>query len=290
MDRVNTASATAFSEPQRLALLTLLADEDPAVYRSIRATLIASGPEGVSWLRDLELHANPVLRRRAEDIALHFERQDADNRFIAFCLNHGQEFDLEKGLLLLARTAYPRINAEGYSAVLDYFAAVLGDRLRAGGQKPRQLLSVFNKFFFQELGFVGNERDFYAAENSYLNKVLDQRTGNPISLCLIYLLIARRLSLPVTGIGFPGHFLCRFQSSESELYIDVFNRGKLLAKADCIQHLLQGHFGLKEQHLAPVSPRGILLRMCGNLHQVYQQAQNEADATRIQRYLVALAK
>ena len=101
------------------------------------------------------------------------------------------------------------------------------------------LLLIINHYLFDELGFTGNEENYYDPENSYLNRVMDQRTGNPINLCLLYMLLARRLRLPVAGIGLPGHFICRYQSTAAEIYLDPFNRGKFLTKADCVQYLAQ---------------------------------------------------
>src|SRR5205085_1620914 len=101
---------------------------------------------------------------------------------------------------LLARTQYPDINIEAYAALLDSFAADLRERLDLR-REPKQVLTAINHYFFQELGFHGNEQDYYDPENSYLNRVLDRRTGNPINLCLLYLLLGRRLRLPIAGIG-----------------------------------------------------------------------------------------
>ena len=147
-----------------------------------------------------------------------------------------------------------------------------------------------NHYLFQELAFRGNEENYYDPENSYFNRVLDRRTGNPISLCLLYLLLARRLRLPMVGIGLPGHFICRFQSSAAEIYVDAFQRGSFLTKADCVQYLLRGNYSVREQYLSPVTPRRLLLRVCSNLHQVYQQLDTAEEATRVHRYVVALAK
>src|SRR5207248_2561870 len=114
----------------------------------------------------------------------------------------------------------------------------------------------------EQFGFGGNEDNYYDPDNSYLNRVIDRRTGNPINLCLLYLLLARRLRLPIAGIGLPGHFICRYQSSAEEIYIDAFNHGKFLTKADCVQYLLQGNHRLHEDYLAPVTPRRLMLRVC----------------------------
>lgn len=284
------ASAEELSESRRAALLTLLADDDPAVYKSIRQKLLSLGPNATEWLRPYTLSRDPALRRRTTEILLSFDRQAADNSFLGFCLRQGEELDLEEGVWLLAQTQYPDINVSGYRALLDSYAGDLEERVHLGTESAEGFLTAFNEYLFGELGFTGNQEDYNDAENSYLNRVVDRRTGNPISLCVVYLLLARRLRLPVTGIGLPGHFICRYQSSATEIYIDAFNRGKLLTKGDCVRYLLQGNYSVRDDYLSPVSPRRILLRICTNLHQVYLQVDKAQDATRLQRYLVALAR
>jgi len=232
---------------------------------------------------------DPALRRRAREIVLHFDRQAADDHFLAFCLRHGEEFDVEQGAWLLAQTRYPLINLEAYQALLDGYTRELRERLDFGAE-PQQILTAINQYLFSELGFAGNEENYYDPENSYLNRVMDRRTGNPINLCLVYIMLARRLRLPVAGIGLPGHFICRYQTSAGELYFDPFNHGKSLSKADCVQYLTRGNFSVRDDYLAPVSPRRLLLRICGNLHQIYQRLELAAETMRLQRYLVALAR
>jgi len=283
------SSPESLSESQRAALLSLLADDDPAVYRTVRAKFLSFGPQAADWLRPHTLSREPALRRRAQEIVLHFDRQAADDQFLGFCLKSGDDFDLEQGAWQHARTQYPDINVEAYQALLDSFAGDLRERLDFGGD-AKELLGAMNHYLFQELGLRGNEENYYDPENSYLNRVLDRRTGNPINLCLVYLLLGRRLRLPLAGIGLPGHFVCRYQSSSIEIYIDAFQRGTFLTKADCVQYLLRGNYSVREHHLAPVSPRRLLLRICSNLHQIYQQLDSSSEATRVQRYVVALAK
>ncbi len=284
-----STSANQLSQSQRDALLSLLADDDPTVYRTVRERLLACGPPAAEWLRPHTMSNDPSLRRRARQIVLHFDRQAADDQFLAFCLRHGEEFDLEQGAWLFAQTQYPLINVEAYQAVLDGYAAELRSRLQGGGEAS-QMLATVNQYVFAELGFTGNEENYYEPENSYLNRVLDRRTGNPINLSLVYVLLARRLRLPVVGIGLPGHFICRYQSTAAEIFIDPFNRGKLLTKGDCIQYLTNANCSRRDDYLAPVSARRFLLRICSNLHQVYQRLEHAVEAMRLQRYLVALAR
>jgi regulator of sirC expression with transglutaminase-like and TPR domain len=277
------------SPSQQIALLNLLADEDPAIYRTIREKILSCGPPAADWLRPHTMSNDPALRRHAREIVLHFDRQAADDHFLAFCLRHGEEFDLEQGAWLLALTRYPLINLEAYQALLDGYTRELRERLDFGAE-AQQLLTTINHYLFDELGFTGNEENYYDPENSYLNRVVDRRTGNPINLCLLYILLARRLHLPIAGISLPGHFICRYQSTAEEIYLDPFNRGKSLSKADCVQYLTHGNFSLRDDYLTPVSSRRLLLRICGNLHQIYQRLELAAETVRLQRYLVALAR
>ena len=285
----STAVRQEVSQSQRVALLSLLGDEDPLVYRTVREKILSCGPPAAEWLRPHTMSNDPALRRRARQLVLHFDRQAADDHFLAFCLRHGEEFDLEQGAWMFAQTQYPLINVEAYQAVLDGYANELRGRFGSTA-KPQDILTIINQYLFGELGFAGNGENYYDPENSYLNCVIDQRTGNPINLCLLYILLARRLRLPVAGIGLPGHFICRYQSTAVELYVDPFNHGKLLSKADCVQYLSRGNFSRRDDYLVPVSSRRLLLRICGNLHQVYQRVEQAAETVRLQRYLVALAR
>ncbi|MBU6400174.1 MAG: hypothetical protein KGS61_07630 [Verrucomicrobia bacterium] len=269
--------------------MNLLSDDDPAIYQTIRSKILSYGPTVSAWLRPHTFSPDPVLRRRAQEIVQHLARQDADNRFLAFCLHEAEGLDLEAGIWLLCQTQYPDINVAAYQALLDSYAADLRERigLTAGAEK---ILNTINDYVFTQLGYEGNEANYYDPENSYLNRVMDRRTGNPISLCGIYLLVGRRLRLPIAGIGLPGHFLCRFQTPKDEIFIDAFHKGRLMTKGDCIKYLLQSGHGYDESHLAPVTPRRTLLRICSNLHKIYVDLELVAEASRMQRYMVALAK
>jgi regulator of sirC expression with transglutaminase-like and TPR domain len=277
------------SEGEQRALLLLLGDDDPQVYRTVRQRILADGDSVLHWVEPATRSNDPVQRRRAAEIIRHVSMRHADDRFLAFCLNSGEDLDLEEGAFLLAQTQFPDINISGYSAIFDDYTADLRERLDFGAAAA-QMIAVINEYLFKIQTYHGNEENYYEPENSYLNKVIDRRKGNPISLCLIYLFLARRLHLPVTGIGMPGHFLCRFQTPTDELFIDAFNNGKVLTKGDCVKYLLHTRDGFKEAYLSPITPRRTLLRVCSNLHQIYSQQARKDDIARFQRYIVALAK
>lgn len=277
------------SEQRKTALLSLLADEDTQVFIAVREELLSLGPAVCGWLENFILDENPIVRRHARDIISHFKQIKADTEFSAFCLNHGGDFELEEACWLLARTVDPDINTEAYRAVLDDYAHDLMQKIDFGSE-PEGIMAAINRHLFQTQRYQGNEENYYSADNSYLNRVIDQRTGNPISLCIIYQLVGRRLGLPVTGIGLPGHFLCRFQTPRQDYYIDAFNKGRLLTKTDCMKYLKQAGYEFHEAFLMPASSRRILLRMCSNLHQIYQRDNQATDAGRLHGYIVALSK
>jgi len=147
------------SEGQKTALLKLLADDDPAVYQAVRSKILSYGPKVAAWLEPHRLSDDAALRRRAQEIVQHFGRQLADTQFLGFCIKHGQDFDLEEGAWLLAKTKYPDINIDGYRALLDNFAEELRDRL-GPGQSSRETLATLNDYLYVELVFSSNEKNY----------------------------------------------------------------------------------------------------------------------------------
>ncbi|MBM3821731.1 MAG: hypothetical protein FJ404_02375 [Verrucomicrobia bacterium] len=302
------AERSALTEAQKAAFLVLLADEDPHVASAIRDRFLQTSLADSAWLTPHMRSSDPVLRRRSSEIIGELSKRAADRRFLAFCQHQAEGVPLEEagsigtsrgrfadadrleeGLWLLAATRYPFINAEGYTALLDDYAREARALLPSDheGFKP---LAILNEILFKKHGYRGNEKNYYDAENSFLNRVLDRKTGNPISLCVLYFLVARRIGIPIIGIGMPGHFVCRYQTASEEIYVDCFNQGKLLTKADCVRFLNQTSVGFQEGFLAASSPRQILLRICTNLHQIYAQEGQSAENASMQRYILALAK
>ena len=276
-------------ERERTALINLLGDEDPSVYQAVRQKILSLGHDTQVWLKPCRLSSDPMLRRHAQDLIQHFDREIADTRFMAYCLQGEEQLDLETGAWLLAQTQYPEINPTAYRALLDDHAGELREWLALSDPQER-LLTRINGYIFTQLNFTGNMENYYDPENSFLNRVLDRRTGNPISLSLIYLLLTQRLGLPVCGIGLPGHSLCRYLSPVEEIYVDAFNLGKLLTRNECMDHLARCHHEGHEEYLKPMSARRMLARMCGNLEQIYLELKQTDDATRVQRYLFALTR
>jgi regulator of sirC expression with transglutaminase-like and TPR domain len=170
--------------------------------------------------------------------------------------------ELDEAALRLATIEYPHLELEPYLHLLDSHAARIGDRLDAGAS----FVEVANRYLFEELGFIGNQADYYNPANSCLNEVLTSKKGIPITLSVIYIEIARRLEKPVFGIGLPGHFLVEYNDGLSPTYIDVFHDGKLLTASDC--YALAG-VAPDRALLARVGKGQIIARMINNLRGIY---------------------
>jgi regulator of sirC expression with transglutaminase-like and TPR domain len=153
---------------------------------------------------------------------------------------------------------------------------------------PERQIAVMNALLFGEEGFRGNGSAYYDPRNSYLNQVIDRRLGIPITLSLVYQEVGKRAGLPLSGVGFPAHFLVAYEA-EPRLFVDPFNCGRLVSR-DNLQQLLYERFGnsarLEPAHLAPTLPRQILERVVTNLKVAYDRA---ADAHRSQRTAEQLA-
>src|SRR4051812_26816935 len=132
--------------------------------------------------------------------------------------------DLARACLMIAQDAYPELDLERYLGEIERMALRLRSRLpQANGAEER--IVALNEFLFGELGFRGNAGDYYDPRNSYLNEVIERRTGIPITLAVLYMELGRRIGLPLQGVSFPGHFLVRLRLRGGTLVLDPFAGG-----------------------------------------------------------------
>ena len=183
---------------------------------------------------------------------------------------------LAEAALLIAAEEYPRLEVALYLEKLENLAEHTAFRVgKAAG--VLEVIEAINTTLFGELGFYGNRENYYDPRNSFLNEVIDRRTGIPITLSVIYIEIARLLNLPIQGIGMPGHFIVGFLSDSQNIYLDVFNGGRGLSEnacADLVAGMSGGKTAFNPNHLAPVTKKQILTRMLSNLLNIYAGSQD----------------
>lgn len=187
-----------------------------------------------------------------------------------------QEIDLARAALYLAQEENPSLDIELYLGKLDEWAQQIRPLLPEE-RYPLRVIQVINQVLYEELGFCGNEEDYYDPRNSFLNEVIERRTGIPISLALVYLEVARRLEFPMVGIGMPGHFLIRPEFKDAEIFVDAFHKGEVLFPQDCenrLQEIYQQPIALTPEFLEAVTKREFLARMLTNLKLIYINQQD----------------
>ncbi|MEG3436241.1 transglutaminase-like domain-containing protein [Pannus brasiliensis CCIBt3594] len=185
------------------------------------------------------------------------------------------DIDLARAALQIARFEYPRLAIEPYLHRLDRMAEEVRERLPAT-RYPLKVIQTINEYLFEELQFSGNTQDYYDPGNSYLNDVIDRRTGIPLTLSIVYLEIAKRLDFPMVGVGLPGHFIIRPNFDEVAIFVDPFHRGEILFEEDCQERLSQIYqqpVKLEAHFLATVTNHQILVRMLTNLKYIFLNRQ-----------------
>lgn len=276
------------SETRIKALIRLLSDENDRVAKTITQKLVEIGDSAVPLLLEAEIE-QPEMARRIEQVLDEIRGFRLEEELRALATGSKTQLDLETGAFLLGRYAYPSLEVPAYSRQLDEMAAEVRSRMgrRVSGEEA---VKTLNRYLFTEQGFRGNTKNYYEVDNSYLNRVLDRKTGIPISLSVVYLLLGRRLELPVHGIGMPGHFLVKFESDRYKVFVDCFNSGALLTERDCARFLMQAGYGFEEKYLQRSSTRAILVRMLKNLLAIYHRLDEEVKAARLTRFIELLGQ
>ena len=189
------------------------------------------------------------------------------------------------GLLLIARDEYPDLDPRPYEARVQAHAEHLRAEVGSIDQVPLQMAAI-NRHLFEELGYSGNHDEYYDPRNSYLNEVFERRLGNPVSLAMVQMEVARRLGVPLDGVSFPGHFLVRLPVDDGLLVMDPFNGGRPLG-VDELRERAKPHLGgdipddaALLHILNPASHRAILVRTLRNLHGVYAEREEWDRAAR----------
>ncbi len=181
------------------------------------------------------------------------------------------DIDLGKAALTIATSDYPDLDINAYLSRIDALATAVAARLGAEADVYRSIAAL-NFVLFQEQAFRGNREHYFDPRNSFLNEVLDRKTGIPISLSILYIEVAHRIGLSLQGVGFPGHFLVKYPADNEEIVVDPFNRGEILSQQN-LETMLYRLYGGKivyEPHLLEaISKKQILKRMLNNLKIIY---------------------
>lgn len=209
------------------------------------------------------------------------------------------EIDLARACLLIAADAYPGLDIERYLGEIEGLAIRLRARLPASKAVEERVVAL-NQFLFDDLGYCGNTEDYYDPRNSYLNEVIDRRTGIPITLAILYMEVGRRVGLPLEGVSFPGHFLVRLAVRGGMLVLDPFAGGAPQSQDElrsrlqrvipegAAENVAVAELPL-EQFLEPATKRQILARMLRNLKAIYRETDKPERMLSVLNRMLALS-
>ncbi|HPF89294.1 MAG TPA: transglutaminase-like domain-containing protein [Flavobacteriales bacterium] len=291
------------SETEIRALITLIEDPDQEVYDQVRERIVSLGDDVVPILErawEFEDHGD-LFRDRIEDILETIHLSGVTERLIAWRDGGGE--DLLTGALIISRYRYPDMDEQKVKARLASIRQdiwlELNDHLTAF-EKVR----VFNHIFFQIHGFKGNKRNYHAPQNSYINEVLDSRTGNPLSLAIIYQVLAEDLHIPLRGVNLPNHFVLAYldedsmggadsgqQGEENVLfYVNAFSQGDILGRNEINEFLEKLKIEPRPSFYSPCTNMDIIRRQLNNLANSYEKLGDSQRSTDLERLRDLLGK
>lgn len=201
--------------------------------------------------------------------------------------------DIFLSTLTLAIHANPNLNIDRYRQTMADWSEQLEQRLE-GIDDTRIRIEHLNRYFFTELGFKGNQKDYNNPDNSLLNEVMDNRLGIPITLAILYITLGRSVGLPLEGISFPGHFLVKVMLPEGMVILDAYNGGLCLDEETLAEMLVKHHQGgASAQQLLEVlhsaSVEDMLLRVLRNLKAIYAKAEEKEHTLTILNMMISLS-
>jgi len=250
------------------SLVALLDDEDPRSLQLVRSRLFDLGTAVIPYLEAARESSAPEFAARLDEMTGELRYRELKDGFLKLAAERIP--DLETGAFLLSRFVRPGADPAVYRAWLDRVARAVADAIPedASTSESAKRLSAH---LFQSMGFSGNETNYYDPDNSCLSRVIDTRRGIPVTLSILYLLVAKRIRLPVYGVGTPGHFLLGFREEGEAHFLDAFRQGRRLETAEVRRMLVRNGYEFRPEYLKPCGPREILARMMRNLLSIYQK-------------------
>lgn len=245
------------------ALVSLLDDEDKEVQSHVEQKIISLGDAIIPFLEEeWENNFNPTVQKKIEDLIHVLQFDSLKNKLRQWKESKAQ--DLLEGMWLVATYQYPDLSLDKLRKDLEqiYYEAWLEFKTNI---HPFDQIKILNSIMFGKLKFGANTKNFHAPANCMLNVVIESKRGNPISLCVVYMLVANKLKMPVYGVNLPNLFVLTYKSRESQFYINVFSKGIIFSKEDIDKYIGQLNLPLSDMFYQPCSNLEIIKRVLRNL-------------------------
>jgi regulator of sirC expression with transglutaminase-like and TPR domain len=276
------------NERELKALVSLLDDDDEQVVTEVVAKIRTLGREVIPYLEaQWECNFNPRVQQKIENLIHDLQLNWLREQLLAWYRTPEQ--DLLTGMWLVAAYQYPdldlqKIRQELEQIYRDAWLEVKPDLY------PFDQVKVLNSVFFGKFKFSANTKNFHSPGNSLINVVLETRKGNPISLCVIYMLIAQKLGLPVYGVNLPNLFVLTYKTDKLQFYINVFNRGLIFSRQDIENYIHELHLAPNPVFFEPCNNVDIIRRVLRNLIMSFDKMGEHAKAEEVKELLLLIAE
>ena len=269
------------------ALISLLEDEDEGIASHVEEKIVSLGESMIPFLEEeWESSINPEVQKKIEELIHKLQYEALMSKLIAW--EKGGAVNLIEGMWLVNSYQYPDASLENINKTLDqiYYEAWLHVR---PDMHPYDQIKALNHVLFKLYKFSANTKNFHSPANSMLHLALETKRGNPLTLCVIYLTIAQKLELPVYGVNLPNLFILTYKKDDFQFYINVYNKGLMLSKADIDNYILQLNLNPVDIFYEPCPNLDIVKRALRNLALSFEKLNEAEKAVEVNKLLDAIS-
>lgn len=274
------------NENEIKALISLLDDDDQEIATHVEARIRELGTPLIPLLEtQWEGSFSPIFQQKVEGLIHDLQYESVQERILNW--QNGGAMDLLEGLWIVATYQYPdlslhKLRQEIEQLYFDIWPDISPD------MHPIDQVKAMNHAFFGRLRFTANSKQFHAPANSMINLVLESRRGNPISLCLIYMMIAQKIGMPIYGVNLPNLFVLTYKDTGVQFYINVFNRGLVFSTKDIDHYVGQLNLRRLDLFYQPCSNMDIVRRMLRNLMMAFEKLGDSVRQQEVERILASI--
>lgn len=268
-------------ENELSALINLLDDPDEEVFRHVSDRLVALGSSVIPSLEDAWGKTfDPNLHYRLEEL-IHLIQFESLLKDLKRWVKKRQD-NLLEAAIIVSRYQYPDLSATKINMQIEKISKQIWLEMNYD-LTPLEQVNVFNHVFYQLNGFNGNTASIHDPHNAYLNILLETKKGNPVSLAILYLILADKIKMPVKGINLPQHFVLSFHKDQVEaddseqkikssllFYLNPFNKGVIFSRDDITMFLKKLNITPKAHHYLPCSNRDVITALINSLIHSYE--------------------
>ena len=280
-------SLNHMTEKEIKALISLLDDEDAEVFNHVEDKILSLGNQIIPFLElEWEKNFSPVVQERIEELIHVVQFNNLKERLQSWV--HSESDDLLKGMWVVATYLYPDLSYEKVKADIEQYYYEVWLEL-GQSENPIDQIKLLNSVIFGKLKFSANTKNFHSPSNSMINIVLESKKGNPITLCVVYLLIAQKLKLPVYGVNLPNLFVLTYKQGGTQFYINAFNKGLIFSRKDVDSFIEQLKLEPKEIFYEPCDNLSVIQRVLRNLVVSFEKLGESQKVTEVRELLNSIS-